>query len=295
MNINDLKIFQAVAEHGSFTKAALTTNTVQSNVTARIKYLEEYFNAKLFIRSTRKIELTEEGLLVLKAAKELQVILDKTKSSIGKTLLSLKGTVKIGCLHSTAALRIPSILRSFTNTYPDIEFRLKTGITSDLIKEVLSFKLDGAFISGDIENNLLDTKHVVMEELCIVASSITKSLEQLSKIDKPLKLIVFNKGCAYRELLIGILKEMDIDKYKIIEVDTLEGIVNSVEDGIGITLLPLELIKKNYSYRGLTTFLPPQKFSKCPTFFIKRTDFPMNEGYTLFIESIINSYSQNTQ
>lgn len=295
MNINDLIIFQAVAEFGSFTKAASATNTVQSNVTGRIKYLEEYFNAKLFTRSTRKIELTEEGLLVLKAAKEMQVILEKAKSSIGKNLLSLKGTVKIGCLHSTAALRIPGILRNFTDTYPDIEFRLKTGITSDLIKDVLSFKLDGAFISGNPENELIDIRHVVMEELCIVSSSITKSLDQLCKIEKPVKLIVFNKGCSYREFLISILKAMEVDNYKIIEVDTLEGIINSVEDGIGITLLPLELIRKNYSYRALNTFTPPQEFSKCATSFIKRTDFPMNEGYTLFIESIINSYSQNTQ
>jgi LysR family transcriptional regulator, cell division regulator len=295
MNINDLKIFQAVAEHGSFTKAAAITNTVQSNVTARIKFLESYFNAKLLERTTRQIELTDEGLQVLKAAKELQLIIDKTKSSISKTISSPKGTIKIGCIQSTAALRAPGILGNFTTTYPEMDFRLKTGTTNDLIKDVLSFKLDGAFISGNIKNSLLDVESVFMEELSIVTSSINKSLEQTFNNGKPVKLIVFSKGCSYRDRLINILESIDLKRFKLIEVDTLDGIINSVEAGVGITLLPLELIKKHYYYRGLNTFAPAKKFSTCPTIFIKRKDFPMNEGYDLFVQSIIKGYSQNVQ
>ena len=61
MNTNDLKIFEAVAASGSFTKAAAAMFTVQSNVTARIKNLEEEFGTELFTRTSRKVELTPAG------------------------------------------------------------------------------------------------------------------------------------------------------------------------------------------------------------------------------------------
>jgi DNA-binding transcriptional LysR family regulator len=291
MNINDFKIFQAIAEHGSFTKAAAVTNTVQSNVTARVKFLEEYFNAKLFKRTTRSIELTDAGLQVLKAAKELQTILDKTRSSISAIPLPPSGVIKIGCIQSTAALRAPGILENFTNEYPHMEFRLKTGTSNGLVKEVLTYKLDGAFIAGSVENTALDIQPVAIEELCIVASSVNTAFEQLLSSAKPVKLIVFSKGCSYRERLVDTLTSMDFTKYKFIEVDTLEGIINAVEAGVGITLLPVELIKKNYSYRNLNTFSLPEQFAQSPVLFVKRKDFPMSEGYTLFLQSIITGYT----
>ena len=68
MNINDLKIFIAVAEYESITKSAAINNTVQSNVSARIKYLEEQLGVTLLTRTTRVIKLTEEGIQFLKAA-----------------------------------------------------------------------------------------------------------------------------------------------------------------------------------------------------------------------------------
>jgi DNA-binding transcriptional LysR family regulator len=291
MNINDLKIFQAVAEYGSFTKAAAVSNTVQSNVTARIKALEEYFNTTLLKRTTRQIELTEEGLLVLKTAKELQMLIDKTRSAINKTSLQSKDIIRIGCIHSTAALRAPGILGNFTDEYPDVEFRLKTGTSASLTKEVLSFKLDGAFVTGDVKNNQLDVQPVVIEKLCIVSSSLIQDSKQLFNETKPVKLIVFDKGCTYREFLSVMLANMGFKNCKVIEIDTLDGIINSVEAGIGITLLPVELIKTHYSYRNLNTFPLPEQFARCQTQFIKRKDFPMSDGYALFFQSIIKGYS----
>jgi len=286
MNINDLKIFESVAEHGSFTKAAAINNTVQSNVTGRIKFLEEFFNTKLFVRSTRKIELTDEGLQVLKCAKEIQLIINKTKTSITKLSTPLSGTIKIGCIHTTAAFRTPGILQTFTDQYPDVSFKLKTDVTANLINDVLKFKLDGAFVSGEVNNEALDIQHVFLEDLSIIVATADKK----AIFKKPVKLIVFNSGCSYRQRLLEILKEKKIDSYKIIEIDTLEGIINSVEAGIGITLLPTELILKHYGYRSLHLLRLPKKFSKCPTQFIKRKDYPTQEIHQLFFNAIVNGY-----
>lgn len=287
MNINDLKIFESVAEHGSFTKAAAINNTVQSNVTGRIKFLEGFFNTKLFVRSTRKIELTEEGLQVLKCAKEIQLSINETKTAITKLSAPLSGMIKIGCIQTTAAFRTPGILQNFTDKYPDVSFKLKTGVTANLINDVLKFKLDGAFVSGEVNNEALDAHHVFLEDLSIITSAVDKK----NIFKKTVKLIVFNLGCSYRQRLVEILEAKKIESYKIIEIDTLEGIINSVEAGIGITLLPTELILKHYSYRSLHLISLPKKFSKCPTQFISRKDYPTEEIHRLFFNSIINGYT----
>lgn len=289
-NINDLRLFISSAEHSSLTKAAIINNTVQSNVSARIKYLEGELSVSLFNRNTRRIELTEEGIQFLKIAKKIILSLNDFELSVNKDNSQGKKPIKLGSIQTTAALRAPYILHTFLSQHPDIEFQLKTGNTNSLIKEVLSFKLDGAFVSGDISHHDLDVQPIITEELCIVSPSIYPSIEKLNAIPNFIKLIVFNKGCSYRERFSEIITGLDIQKFRYMELDTLEGIINSVEQGIGITLLPIELVKNNYSYRSIQIMTLPKHFSNVQTVFIKRKDFPMNEGYSLFYDSIIKGY-----
>lgn len=291
MNINDLKLFVSTAEYESITKAAALGNTVQSNVSARIKYLEEQLGTKLLHRTTRRVQATDAGLKFLKIAKETITAIEDFKAAVHMGDTQPQGLIKIGCIHSTAALRAPGILQRFTAEHPDIDFKLKTATTGDLIKEVLAFKLDGAFVAGEVDHPDLTFQPIVMEELCLVASSIYPSLERLQMHAKRLKLVVFSKGCAYRELLQETLKDAGTKQIKFVEIDTLDGIINTVESGIGLTLLPIELIKNHYAYRNLVTFpLPNKRFAKCMTVFIRRKDYPMSDSYRCFFESIMKGY-----
>lgn len=281
MNTNDLNLFIAAAEYGNLTKAAALNNTVQSNVSARIKSLEDELHVKLFTRSTRQITLTEEGTRFLKLAKEIRTSIDQFKSSVGDVVSP--GTIKVGCLQTTAALRAPDLFRRFSEQYPDVAFKLKTGTTPALLKEVLSFKLDGAFVAGTIAHADLDVIPVADEALCIVSASNLPTWEQLRIV----KVVVFSLGCAYRELLNNVLGTKE---KKYVEIDTLEGIINTVEDGGGITLLPCELIQKHYAYRSLQV---TPLTATIPTVFVKRKDFPMSEGYAQFFDSLMKGYTNS--
>jgi len=293
MQINDLIIFKSVAENNSFTKAAAATNTVQSNVTARVKFLESEFNTKLFDRTSRKMELTAAGIELLKTAKEILMLIDQTKTSIGGAATTIKGQIKIGCIHTTAALRAPGILHGFVEKYPDTEFKLNTGTTASLIKDVLAHKLDGAFVAGAINDERLIVKPILKEELGIVTSSFVHSIDDLKNMSKPVKLIVFGNGCSYRKHFEHIIEGWNTSRFSIIEHDTLEGILNSVEAGIGVTLLPVELIEKHYPYKSLRVFQLPDETSGVDTVFIKRKDAVMNQAYQMFFEMITASYGAN--
>ena len=285
MNINDLKIFIAVAEYESITKSAAINNTVQSNVSARVKYLEAQLGVTLLTRTTRVIKLTEEGILFLKAAKEIINILSDYKNSVNKNGV-VTGQLKIGALQSVAAFRAPDILQRFVSKYPEMDFILKTGTTDELIKKVLSFKLDGAFVAGRVKHSDLIVKPIIMEKMCIVSTPLYGSIDLLKKSNKPIKLIVFSKGCSYRNLLEELLTEMGLINLKIMEMDSLDSIIQSVENGLGITLLPEELIKKNYAYRSLVKIKIPIKYALYPTVFIRMKNSLSNRGLQLFENSI---------
>lgn len=288
MNINDLRIFIALAEYENFTRAATATNTVQSNVSARIKALEKSLNTKLLYRTTRSVTLTPQGIDFLKIAREITMAIDNFKFSIHKQE-GLNGQVRLGCIHSAATLRASSVLEKFIRDYPDVDFTLKTGTTSDLIAQVTEYKLDGAFVTGPVRHPDLDTQTIVFEELHIVLASGTPDPETLIRGDKPVKLAVFNRGCSYRDLLTHFLNTTPAG-IKYIETDTLENILNVVENGTAITLLPKELITRHYPFRKLRTIPLPESHAKIPTVFIKRKDFPMSHAYSLFFDSVINGY-----
>lgn len=293
MQINDLVIFKSVAEYNSFTKAAAASNTVQSNVTARIKFLESEFNTTLFDRTSRKMELTEAGVKLLKTTKEILLLIDQAKTSIGGAAPVIKGPIKIGCIHTTAALRAPGILQGFVEKYPDTEFKLTTGTTASLIKDVLTHKLDGAFVAGNVNDDQLIVQPILKEELGIITSSFINSIDDLKSMTKPLKLIVFSDGCSYRKHFERIVNDWNIPRFSLIEHDTLEGILNAVEAGIGVTLLPVELIEKHYPYKSLHAFRLPAETSKVDTVFVKRKDAVMNQAYQMFFEMITESYGVN--
>ena len=287
MNINDLLIFKAVAQTGSFTKAASLNNTVQSNISARIKYLENYFQVTLFHRTSRKMEITESGQMLLKAAKEILTTLQTVKAEIAPHAAAIDESIKIGCMHTTAALRLPEILNDFTGEYPTTDVHIKSGTSSMLIKEVLSYRLDGAFVSGDFNLSDLDSIDLRLEEMSIISSGLIKSLEDIKKSAGTVKLVVFDSGCYYRKIFENTLATLAIP-YKIIEIDTLEGIINSVEKGIGITLLPEALVREHFKYRNLKTFPLPEENRFIMTKFIKRKDFPMSNGYFFFYQKLLD-------
>jgi DNA-binding transcriptional LysR family regulator len=102
MNTHDLKIFEAVATTGSFTKAAQTMFTVQSNVTVRIKNLEVEFGTALFNRTSRKVTLTSAGETLLHYSKQIGHLVQEAKENIENSN-QVSGHLKIGCIETTMA------------------------------------------------------------------------------------------------------------------------------------------------------------------------------------------------
>jgi len=282
MNTQDLKIFEAVAAHGNFTRAAEAMFTVQSNVTARIKNLEDEFGAELFTRTTRKVELTQAGETLMQYCKKICHLLDEAKSSI-LSAEQVIGNLKIGCIETTMALKAPELLNQFGDSYPGVDLEFKSAMRGSLINEVLNYKLDAAFVSAPVNTPELDQIHIKEEQLVILAPANRKRLQDVIN-DQPVKIVVFDQGCVFRSRLEAWLSAKGITQYKAIVLNSIEGIINFVESGLGISILPAEVISQYYTDRRIATFSLSKELGTMTTVLIYRKNVPPTKQLKAFME-----------
>ena len=270
MNINDLKLFEAVALHGNFTKAAEAMFTVQSNVTARIKSLEEEFGATLFLRTSRKVELTSAGKSILHYSKQINNLIEEAKLSVGKSDI-IKGQVKIGFLETTMALKGPEIVNEMAEKFPLVDLDLTSAMRDVLINDVMNYKLDAAFIPAPVYNEELEQIHIMDERIVAVTPLGFKSLDDVLA-QHQVKVIVFDQGCFFRARLEAWLISNNIMNYHKTVINSIEGVVNFIESGIGFSFLPAEIVSTFYGGRKIKTFPLPNEISSVKTVLIYRKD-----------------------
>src|SRR5580693_7630209 len=128
MDATDLKVFEAVARHGSMNRAASELNTVQSNVTGRVRALELELGVLLFQRHARGVKVTSAGRRILPFSARISKLLNDAKSAARDEGVP-GGVLEVGTLETTAAVRLPSVLANFTKAYPKVRPIVTTGTT----------------------------------------------------------------------------------------------------------------------------------------------------------------------
>ena len=134
MEIRVLRYFLAVVREESITKAAELLHITQPTLSRQIAQLEEEMGIKLFDRGTRKIVLTNEGILLRRRAEEILELVDKTERELTDQDKMIGGKVSIGCGDLTAVQLLPKLIQSFHERYPAVTFDLYTA-TADHIRD----------------------------------------------------------------------------------------------------------------------------------------------------------------
>ena len=134
MEIRVLRYFLAIVREESITKAAELLHITQPTLSRQIAQMEEDMGVKLFDRGTRKIVLTNEGLLLRRRAEEILELVDKTERELAEQDEKVEGTVSIGCGDIAAVQMMPELIKKFRERYPAVNFDLYTA-TADHIKD----------------------------------------------------------------------------------------------------------------------------------------------------------------
>jgi LysR family transcriptional regulator, cell division regulator len=239
MELSDLRTFAAVARCGGITRAAGELNTVQSNVTNRIRMLEAEIGAPLFERHARGMTLTDCGRRLLPYAERLNALSNEALAAARDDGVA-RGPLAIGSMETTAAVRLPPLLAEFHQTYPGVQLSLRTGPTAMLAEAVIGGTLDGAFVAGPIDHPELVSTAAFKEELVLLTARRWKSLDALragTQASGP-TILVFRTGCSYRQRLEQLMSELGWPSAVRLEFGTLDGIIGCVAADMGVTLLP---------------------------------------------------------
>lgn len=271
MEVSDLKVFEAVARVGNITKAAAVLHTVQSNVTTRIRMLEDELGVLLFHRHVRGVTLTVVGQRLLPYAARIAQLVSEAKGMVDSKAVP-QGKLVFGTLETTAAMRLPPILTTYKQRFPKVDLTLRTGTTCDLIEDVLQHRLEGAFVVGPVNHPDLVEEIIFGEELVIVTPRHTPTLEMVAAAGE-VEILVFRVGCSYRQRLESMLAARGImGTVRYLELGTLEGIIGLVSAGIGISLLPKVSIASAWREGRIAVQELPIEESRVDTVFVRRRD-----------------------
>ena len=282
MDIADLRVFAAVARLGGMNRAASALNTVQSNVTARIRLLEEELGAPLFQRHSRGVSLTPAGQRLLPYALRAQQLLEEARGAF-RDDGTPRGGLTVGSLETTAALRLSAALTRFAAAYPAVDLVLRTGTTAELVKDVLEHRLEGAFVCGPVDHPELEETLAFREELAMLTASTITSLEAVFTAAE-LKAVVLRAGCSYRQRLEDILARRGVVNLRLLEFGTIEAIIACVAAGIGVTLLPKALIGTVSRDRPVAVHALPHIEAVVDTIFIRRRDGFVSSAFAAFLQ-----------
>ena len=282
MDAADLRVFQSVAVTGSMNKAALELNTVQSNVTARIKSLEDEVGFALFERTNRGVTLTAAGRRLLPFAARAARLLDDARRAVADEGTP-GGVLVVGSLETTAALRLSPILAEFAATYPAVDLSLRTGTSCELVDQVLDRGLEGAFVCGPVNHPDLLAEPFAREELVILTAPAVADFEILAA--RPdLKIVVLRAGCSYRLRLEAMLARRGIVGVRQLEFGTLEAIISCVGAGLGVTLLPRALLGSVWEHGRVRIHPLPNGEGWVDTVFIRHREAYASSALRAFLD-----------
>jgi len=244
MELSDLRVFVAVVDNGGISHAAVKLNRVPSNVTARIKKLEQTLGKTLFLRDKNRLRISPAGEMLLPYAKQLLKLAQTTLDELTGT--TPKGQLRVGSMEAAAATRLVEPLMLFHRQYPQVELEIKTAPTNDLINKVLSGELDMALVADPPNDSRLAKVPVFNETLVVVSDLAHQPIRSPKDLVSNPTLLGFSSSCAYRTRLADWIKN-DGDICKVIEINSYHTLLSCVAAGMGIGIVPAALID-NYPF-----------------------------------------------
>jgi len=258
--LDQLRILKAIAEQGSFKKAADILYVTQPAVSLQIQNLEKQLEITIFDRGGRKALLTEAGQLLLDYCQRILNQCDEACKAV-EDLNSLKGgTLVVGASQTTGTYLMPRMIGLFRQKYPDVSVQLQVHSTRRTGWSVANGQIDLAIIGGQLPSDLENLLYIVpyaTDELALVLPTKHKLSreKELTKEDLyKLNFVTLDSQSTTRKVVDKLLKDsgLDIQRLKIeMELNSIEAIKNAVQFGLGAAFLPVVSIERELSSGSL--------------------------------------------
>lgn len=252
--------FLTVSKVKNFTKTGDILNLTQPAVSQQIKFLEEYYGVKLVKKIGREIDLTEEGEVLFKYAKEIEILSRKLEEKL-KNKSSIVKKYNIGATMTIGGYILPYILAEYKFINKNVDIILNVNNTKVITEKLLNREIDLALVEGPFDKNKFNYKKLKDDELVLAVSSKHKfSKKKEVSIDEILNgnLILREKGSGTRKVFENIIIDLgynlkDIKIY--MEIGSINAIKSLVEYNLGYTIVSKEAVKREIDM-GIISAVP---------------------------------------
>ena len=191
-----------IRQSADLTKAASrapsTLHRVPSNISTRVRQLDESVGAQLFVRDKQRLFLSPSGEHLLGYADRLLRLSAEALGAVSKA--PPRGVLRLGSLERTAVSRLLKVLAAYHKAYPDVRVELITGTNDALTAAVLERRIEAAFVAEVPSSKELVAERLFRERLVVISSLRHASIRRPQGVDGD-SVITFPSGCAYRRVL----------------------------------------------------------------------------------------------
>lgn len=286
MDLQTLRFFVASADAGSFSAAAENLHYAQSNLSNRIKQLEEELGEPLFYRYKRGVSLTAKGKIFYDYTVRV-LRLSEEAVTVMRDMDYARGKLALGSLEATALRDLPELLSAYHKQYPDVALSLQTDMNDVFLSQVLSRKLDGAFVSGPVTHPELEERFFKTEELILVGSGDDPG-EDAESILAQAPLITFPEGSAFRrrlELLLSSRALPYTDRLTVL--NSLGAMVTNICAGIGCGYLPRSIVEPYLEKGTMVEYPLDDPYSALDVVFIYRKDHVQDAAFRYIVNMLL--------
>ncbi len=266
MNIDmgDIKSFVTVAELKSITAAAHKLNYLQSNMTAKIKKIENHYKRQLFIRKPKGVELTESGMNLYQQYKKMIFTWEETENKIYQQETNLR----FGTNTSLGGMRFYPSFSQLYETYPELSITIKTGSTGYIEDEILCGNLDIAYVLGHPKQKNIQYIQKADDQLVIIGKNVINH-DRLEDCLNHQNILLASEECCYATTLDHIYTDYNLTKGELTHIYDHEALVHFTQLGMGISMIAKSLINKfNIQYYRET----PEQYRDIGLYLIARSE-----------------------
>src|SRR5580693_8996715 len=247
MELHQLRYFCAVAEAGSFSRAAEQSHVSQPSLSQQIMKLEDELGARLFDRLGRSVRLTEPGQTFLPRARAVLRELEAARGDVAEQKDSVGGAVAIGVIPTVAPYFLPPRLTWLSREFPQVRLTVVEEITPVLLDHVRASKVDVAILALPIRGHEFETFALLTERLFAALPLSHKLAKRRALSLKDLRaepFLLLRDGHCFRDTAVAACDRARLHPQVIFESGQFSSLLSMVGAGMGVSIVPEMAIEK---------------------------------------------------